>query len=362
MTPTKFPSWPLALLIVVAVYPLFPALDDWFFSVTRNSLGSRMPGLFIFCILVLALNVVAGYVGILHLGIAAFFGIGAYITGILTVPAYPFETGFWPALIAAGVGTALFGGLIGIPTLRLRGDYLALVTLGFGEVVRFTLLNLDAITAGSRGLNPVPPPVLPFVDVDWLSDYRPFYYLTLAFLVGSYIVLGRMERSRIGRAWVAVREDELAAACMGLNPARLKLAAFVLSAALAGIAGGLYASYIGSTASPQEYNFNKSVFVLCCLILGGLGSRNGAILGVVILYGFDSILSPIVDEQIQAWRQETVPTWQKFSGWRLMIFGVVLILVMRFRPEGLIPSDRIKEEFHPTPAAARSQHDTEAAA
>ena len=366
MTKPTFPSWPLAFLIAFAVFPLFPHLDGWFFRLTNHSLGSQLPGLFIFAMLTMALNVVAGYVGILHLGIAAFFGIGAYITGILTVPAYPFETGFWLALVAAGIGTAMFGGLIGIPTLRLRGDYLALVTLGFGEVAKFTMKNLDAITAGSRGLNPVPPPPVLFVQLDWLADYRPFYYLTLLFLVGTYLFLNRLERSRLGRAWVAVREDELAASCMGLSPARLKLAAFVLAAGLAGVAGCLYASNLGSTASPESYDFNKSVFILCCLILGGLGSRNGALLGVVVLYGFDFILSPIVDGWIQDWRQHAglaaPKIWQTFSGWRLMIFGLVLILVMRFRPEGLIPSNRIKEEFHPTPTAARTLPETEEAA
>jgi branched-chain amino acid transport system permease protein len=359
------PTWPVAFFALLAVYPLFPALEQWFFNTAGRSLGEQMPTLFIFAVLALALNVVVGNVGLLHLGIAAFFGIGAYTAGILTVPAYPFEVGFWVALVCGTLAAAAVGAVIGVPTLRLRGDYLALVTLGFGEVVKFTLRNLDAITAGTRGLNPVPPPAVPAVSLDWLQDYRTFYYLTLLFLVGAYLVLGGLERSRLGRAWVAVREDELAAACMGLNVPRLKLAAFVLAAGLAGLAGVLYAARISSTAVPDAYDFNRSIFLLCCLILGGLGCRSGVLLGVFLLYGFENILSPVMDEKLQtefgAPSRRALGLWlftipvsaqmQTFAGWKLFVFGLVLILMMRFRPEGLIPSDRVREEMHPEPKA-----------
>ena len=365
MKPTYGPSWPLALLLVCALYPLFPAVDAQLLRLTGRSLGDQMPTLFIFAVLALALNVVVGYVGILHLGIAAFFGLGAYVTGILTVPAYPFEMGFYVAVVAATLVGALFGFLIGVPTLRLRGDYLALVTLGFGEVVRFSLRNLDAITAGTRGLNPVPPPVVPGLSLQWETDFRPFYYLTLLFLAGVYLLLSGLERSRLGRAWVAIREDELAANCMGLNTGRLKLAAFVLSAALAGLAGCLYATKYTSTGFPDAYDFNRSVFMLCCLILGGIGSRNGVLLGVTLLFAFEYLLSPVVDERLQAMvgppSEKTVDLFggytvtfakemQTFAGWRLFVFGVVLILMMRFRPAGLLPANRVKEELQ-TPAA-----------
>jgi len=358
------PNWPFAIFAVLAIFPLFPVLDQWFFQATSRSLGDQLPTLFIFGILALALNVVVGYTGLLHLGIAAFFGIGAYVTGILTVPAYPFEVGFWIALVLGTLFAAGAGGFLGLPTLRLRGDYLALVTLGFGEVVKFSLRNLDSITGGTRGLNPVPPPSIPGLSLNWAEDYKPFYFLSLAFLVGTYLLLWSLERSRLGRAWVAVREDELAATCMGLNASRLKLVAFIFAAGLAGLAGCLYASRMTSTVAPDAYDFNRSIFLLCCLILGGLGSRRGVLFGVFLLYGFDNILSPIVDDLIQ--RQygtpEKIPVTVggtqlltlpanmfTFTGWRLFVFGVVLILVMRFRPEGLIPSDRVKEEFHPEP-------------
>jgi branched-chain amino acid transport system permease protein len=369
----SFPGWPLALFAILALFPLFPQLDDWFRAAAGRSLGDQMAGLFIFAMLALALNVVVGNVGLLHLGIAAFFGIGAYAVGILTVPAYPFELSLWIALAAGSLAAALFGGLLGVPTLRLRGDYLALVTLGFGEVVKFTIKNLDGITGGTRGLNPVPPPAVPGVTSEsWASSYVPFYYLTLGFLAVTHIVLSQLERSKLGRAWVAVREDELAAQCMGLNTARLKLSAFVFAAAIAGLAGGLYASKMTSTVGPDAFDFNKSIFLLCCLILGGLGSRNGVLLGVVLLYGFDNILSPIIDDYLQGkfgaptrrilgWTNPETGRWygiplsgqmQTFSGWRLCVFGLVLILVMRYRPAGLLPSDRVKDELQTAGGAA----------
>lgn len=341
-------SWPIALLIVAILFPIFPVFDERFFNLTGRSLGDQLPGLFIFAILALALNVVVGYTGMLHLGIAAFFGIGAYAVGILTVPSYPFRLNVGLAIIVAALIAALVGVLIGIPSLRLRGDYLALVTLGFGEVVRYSFKNWEPITAGSDGLSPLPPPHMGD-SWNWAADFRPFYYLTLFVLAAVYYVLFRLERSKLGRAWVAVREDELAATCMGLNASRLKIVAFGLSAGLAGLAGGLYASKMTSTVGPDAYDFNRSVFVLCCLILGGLANRNGVLLGVIMLYGFDNILAPMLDQYVQELSQrirgESVSkVYQTFSGWRLMLFGIVLILVMRFRPSGLMPSDRVKDE------------------
>lgn len=351
---SRFPTWSFVLFAALAMYPLFPAFDEHFFNLTNRSLGDQLPGLFLIAIVALGLNVAVGYTGLLHLGIAAFFAIGAYTTGILLAPLYPFEVNFWLALVASVVVTALAGLFLGAPALRLRGDYLALVTLGFGEVVKFTIKNLPEVTKGTQGLSPLPPPKVPGLEADWLMDYRPFYYLTLIAFALVFFLLGRLERSKLGRAWVAVREDELAATCMGLNAARLKLAALALSAAIAGFAGGLYAVKMTSTVGPDAFDFNRSVFVLCCLILGGLGSRKGCVLGVFLLYGFDYILSPILDGYIQqAVGSGATATWQSFSGWRLMVFGIVLILVMRFRPMGLLPSNRIKEEMAGVPAQPR---------
>ncbi len=340
------PTWSFVLFAIFAIYPFFPTFDEHFFNLTNRSLGDQLGGLFLFAVLALALNVVVGYTGLLHLGIAAFFGIGAYTTGVLLAPVYPFNVNFWVALPLSVVVAMLAGLLLAAPSLRLRGDYLAIVTLGFGEVVKSAIKNLPEITRGTQGLSPLAPPDVYGVTVDWALDYRPFYYICLLALVLVFYLLGRLESSRLGRAWVAIREDELAATCMGLNTAKLKLAAFALAAALAGFAGSLYAVKMTSTVGPDAFDFNKSIFVLCCLILGGLGSRSGCLLGVFILYGFDFILSPILDGYVQTWvGPDNKATWQSFSGWRLIIFGTVLILVMRFRPEGLLPSDRVKDEL-----------------
>ena len=319
------------------------------FRLTDTSLGSQVTFLFIFAILALGLNVVVGYTGLLHLGIAAFFGVGAYIAAIATVPSYPFQIGFLGSMAAATLGAALLGVVLGAPTLRLRGDYLALVTLGFGEVVRIGLRNLEEITGGTRGLNPVPPPTVPqgLTDAlsligfgsDWGQDYRLFYYLCLGTLALVFVFLVWLERSRMGRTWKAVRDDELAATCMGINAARVKLGAFALGAGLAGLAGCLYATKLTSTASPDAYDFSRSTIVLCCLILGGLGSLRGTLVGVFILLGFDNIAAPILDGLIQkSGINASGSPFLVFSNWRLMIFGFALILMMRFRPEGLLPA------------------------
>src|SRR5262249_752500 len=186
--------WAALVLAAVLLYP-FLGVEGLLFRSTNTSLGTQMTYLFIFAVLALGLNVVVGYTGQMHLGIAAFFGVGAYVTAILTVPSYPFQVGFTAALAASVAAAVLLGVVLGAPTLRLRGDYLALVTLGFGEVVRYALRNLEEITGGSRGLNPVPAPTLPGwltglgVGGDWDGDYRLFYYLALGTLLAVLGVL-----------------------------------------------------------------------------------------------------------------------------------------------------------------------------
>ena len=209
--------------------------------------------------------------------------------------------------------------------MRLRGDYLALVTLGFGEVVKVTLRNLEAITAGTQSLGPLVPPTVPtwlapkltaVVNVfstpsiaqqggqfvDFTTDYRLYYFLALAMLVATVLLLRNLENSRLGRAWVALREDELAASCMAINTTRIKLAAFALGSALAGVAGCLYATKLTNTANPESYGFPLSITILCCLILGGLGSIRGALLGVLLLQGYEFILAPLLDQGAQGAR------------------------------------------------------------
>ena len=304
-------------LAVLAVAPLcVPALG--------GALGGQVTTLFIYCILALGLNVVVGYTGLVHLGIAAFFGIGAYIMAILTVPMYPFQIGFLAATIVSVLITAGVGLALGAPTLRLRGDYLAIVTLGFGEVVKVTLRNLEQITGGMKGLNPVPPPgagvKVAGIDLGlaFAIDPRWFYYLALVSLAGVVLAMRRLEDSRLGRA-----------------------------SAVAGLAGCLYAASLSTTADPNAYDFNRSIMVLCAVILGGLGSIPGTLLGVTILVGFDTVLAPWADSLIQQMNiNPSGVILLSFSGWRLAIFGLALVLVMRFRPEGLVPSRRLAAELH----------------
>ena len=343
----------LALLVI---YPFFPFLDLAVELVTGESLrlDRQIVSIAIFAVLALALNLQVGYAGLLQLGIAAFFAIGAYTTGILTVAKYPFQLELWGALAAAPFVAGLAGLALGAPTLRLRGDYLAIVTLGFAEVVRVLLINLEGITDGPRGLNPIPEPWLPAwlrsaVDVSADAQRVRFlavYFLAVGSVVALYITFRTLERSKLGRSFVALREDELASACMGVNPTRTKLIAFAAGAAIAGYAGALYACNLTTTAEPNTYDFNYSVMVLCCIIIGGLGSVRGAILGAAVLLGFDNVLSPLVTKLLQrATTSDSSNVLYSFSNWRWLIFGTALVLIMRFRPKGLWPSERVAADL-----------------
>lgn len=342
----------LLVLAVVVAYPMIPGLDSSLVKATGKPIGAVFATIFICSILALALNVVVGYTGLLHLGIAAFFGIGAFVTGVLTVPQYPFQLGFLPALVIATVLSTILGIVLSAPTLRLRGDYLALVTLGFGLITVTALRNLEEITGGMKTLNPIPPPSIPGflakplswvgIGTNWTEDYRLFYYLSLGYLVLVFLLLRNLERSRIGRAWVAIREDELAATHMGLNAAKLKLAAVALGAGIAGMAGSLYATRMTNTLEPTKYDFLLSATILCCLIMGGLGNRAGVLLGAFLVLGYDFLFAPIFDGYLQGLKDFNPDdrAYRKFSTWNLMIFGLALILMMRFRSAGLMPAHR----------------------
>jgi branched-chain amino acid transport system permease protein len=354
----KSMRWLWILLAVLVIYPVVPFLD-WGLQAAGLSarLDRQLVNVFVFGLLALALNLQVGYAGLLQLGIAGFFAIGAMTTGVLTVDKYPFQLGFWGALLAAPAMAGTAGLLIGAPTLRLKGDYLAIVTLGFGEVMRVLLLNLENITDGPRGLNPIPAPWLPSGLRDLVgggdpavAQLRTVYWVALGLVVLVVILLQLLEKSRIGRAFVALREDELAASCMGLDPARIKLAAFAGGAAIAGIAGCLYATNLTTTAEPNTYDFNYSIMVLCCLIIGGLGSIRGSLLGAAILLGFDNVLSPLLTRILQSFMgSESNNVLASFSNWRWIVFGSALIAMMRLRPEGLWPARRVAAELHEVP-------------
>ncbi len=345
--------WLPALFLVLAAYPFLPVADA--------IRGQQFTILFIYAILALGLNVVLGNTGLLHLGIAAYFGIGAYTVGILTVPFLPFQQSFLVASLAAMLVASMVGVVSTAAILRLRGDYLALVTLGFGLIVQYLIRNLDPITEGTKGMNPIEPgPVPGFTGQnitslrlleDWGTqwyDYPYLYFVALSLLAVAMLFLRNLERSPLGRAWVSLREDELASSCMGLNPARLKLAAIAIGAGLAGLAGSLYALALHTTGNPSAYDFNLSMIMVCCVILGGLGNRAGVLMGVFLLMGFDRIITNILDNMIQDQLGSSAKEYMKVSAWKLMIFGMVLILMMRFRPEGLLPEARQQRELHPS--------------
>jgi branched-chain amino acid transport system permease protein len=274
---------------------------------------------FLYAILASALNITVGLTGVLVLGFIGFYAIGAYTTGILTAKFA--LCGFWLALPLSGLVAMLCGVLLGIPTLRLKGDYLAIVTLGFGEIVRIFLNNLDPLTGGPNGILGIRRPSLgPFT-----ADHAvTFYYFTFAFLAATVFIVARLIDSRYGRAWVAVRENEMAARALGIDVFRKHLLSFSLSAFFAGIAGSLFAVKQGFI-SPDSFTFYESVLVLCMVVLGGLGNVAGALLGAALLV--------VVPEFLR-----------EFALYRMLVFGAVMIAFMIFRPHGILGSRTIALE------------------
>ncbi len=322
--------WPHALLAIVLVLPLF-----------GDAIATKLTPIMVFAIVGLGLNVVAGFTGLLNLGAAAFMAIGAYTFAICTVPIYPFQIGFWPGLGVAIMVGAVAGTILALPAMRLRGDYLAIVTLGFGEIITDVLKNLDAITKGTQGLNPVAAPEIPFVTYS-ISAYKPTYYLYLALLLVAILLCHNMRKSRLGRQWIAVRDDELAARSMGISPARTKLIAFAIGSGLCAFGGAMFASLNGTSIEPSFYDFQQSVVILCIVIVGGMGNVKGVILGALIMVGFNSIILVNLTEWMtrNGWTGNNVLATP--SNWKFMIFGLALILMMRLRPQGLIPAQDVE--------------------
>lgn len=294
----------------------------------------------IFALLALGLNVVVGLAGLLDLGYVAFFATGAYTAGIL-LGASPVDIGgglsIWLVFPIAMLVTMVMGVILGAPVLRLKGDYLAIVTLGFGEIIRIVANNLDGVTRGARGLNGVPGFSLPNpfgADITFGAvNPVPHYYLTLFIITVSIILLRRLEDSRIGRSWIAIREDEVAAEAMGVNLLRAKLLAFAIGAGTASFAGVLFATKIHAV-SPRSFVVFTSVLILCQVVLGGLGSMVGAIVGSLVIWGLPELL-----------REVDLPGNADINDWRFLIFGALLVVMMIFRPQGLVPSARRAREL-----------------
>jgi branched-chain amino acid transport system permease protein len=321
------------------------------YQVADSSIGigllSDMVTIMIFAILALGLNVTVGFVGLLNLCCAAFFAIGAYTAGILTSPIYPYQLSFWSVLVVAPFVAAAAGMLLGAPSLRLRGDYLAIVTLGFGEMLQVTLKNLESVTQGTKGINPVAAPTVGAREF-YSADIEFWFYLAAGALILVVWILRNLERSRIGRAWVAVREDELAAGSIGINPFRAKMAAFAIGSAIAGFAGVLHAGYLQSTTEPGNFDFVLSVMVLCMVVIGGLGSIYGTLLGAALIMGIDRVLLPRVTDWMRGAPGGSTSFFLDFNNWKWALFGLALVVMTRIRPEGLLPSKRLRLELRKT--------------
>ncbi len=365
----------IGLLLVCAVaFPFFEQYAQLFWA---NAIIVAM----IFSMQALGLNIVAGYAGMLDLGYVAFFAIGGYTIAFLNSPQFNLQVWFWLVIWIAAAAAALFGLILGAPVIPLRGDYLAIVTLGFGEIVPIVFRNLNEIrilepvtnmiaaltgnpsaaicligciepfnlTNGTDGINPIGRPILPGVQFV-TGQYIPWYFLILGLLITSVFFISRLRNSRIGRAWVAIREDELAANSMGINLVRTKLIAFMLGAMFSGLAGAFYGSYV-SFISPDAFDFSISVIVLCMVILGGTGSIVGVILGGFIIKVTDLLLLDKLQVVMGGLLQATLfqgidnQGMQNFleslfnaSQYKLLLFGIILVTMMQFRPQGLVPS------------------------
>lgn len=310
----------------------------------------------LFVMLALGLNIVVGFAGLLDLGYIAFFAVGAYSYALLASPQFAVH---WPFMVLLPLGAALaavFGILLGAPTLRLRGDYLAIVTLGFGEIIRVFLNNLNRpvnITNGPQGITLIDPLQIggfslaqthSFAGLTF-SPVHNYYFVFLICAALSVTLSLRLQDSRIGRAWVAIRDDELAASAMGINTRNVKLLAFAMGATFGGVAGGLFASFQGFI-SPESFQLIDSIMVLCMVVLGGMGNVAGVALGAVLLTALPEALRYIGPLQ-QHWFGSVLVDPADL---RMLLFGLALVLMMLLRPEGLWPARRRQ------PSAAGNSH------
>jgi len=322
----------MLLAVALAVLPLL----------IGSTLSQVLGQVGVFLLMGLGLNIVVGYAGLLDLGYVAFFATGAYVTALFTganlvtsigdlvPPAFVVDLNFYLALPIVVVVTAIIGVLIGAPVLRLRGDYLAIVTLGFGEIARVVLQSswLQRYTGGPQGLRDVTDAAIGGIG---FRDPQPFYYLVLVFCALAIFVSYRLADSRVGRAWNAMREDELAAEAMGVSTIKYKLLAFAMGAAVGSLSGMLFGVQIGSLA-PASFTILVSITVLAVVILGGMGSIPGVVVGTLLLIGLPGLLD-------------------EFEEYRLLIYGAALIMVMVLRPQGLVPNVRRSRELHVDEAA-----------
>jgi branched-chain amino acid transport system permease protein len=306
----------------------------------------------LYVFLALGLNIVVGFAGLLDLGYIAFYAVGAYTWALLASPHFGLHLPIW-AILPIGAGLACIAGvLLGSPTLKLRGDYLAIVTLGFGEIVRIFMNNLNApinITNGPQGITLIDPVAIGGLKFSGntqlfgltLSGPMKYYYLLVALAILVIIINLRLQHSRIGRAWQAIREDEIAAKAVGINTRNIKLLAFAMGASFGGIAGGVFAAMQGFV-SPESFSLMESIMILAMVVLGGMGHIPGVILGAVLLSILPEVLRYGVGPAQMALFGKMLVDPESL---RMLVFGLALVLVMRFKPAGLWPSPERKREL-----------------
>jgi len=353
----------LSILIVAAivtiVLPLLSVIPPFSGFGTQKDFVGGFADAGVYVLLALGLNVVVGLAGLLDLGYAAFFAIGAYAMAYGASGYTGLDVPFWVMLLVGAIVAAVFGLLLGAPTLRLRGDYLAIVTLGFGEIVPVVFLNADTYTNGTNGITSIAQPDLYGVfgiHGFGFTDPLPYYLTIVVIITVTVTFLYRLQDSRLGRAWVALREDELAAASMGINTVTTKLLAFSIGASTSGLAGVFFASKL-SSVSPENFGFSVSFTALAMVVLGGMGNIWGVAAGAFVIYEIQSQGL----KQLQSFMQGlNIPAFTlgpitvdlsaiNYINYQYLLYGLALVLMMLLRPEGLFPSRRRRRELREAP-------------
>ena len=383
-----------AVLILMLIFPFVA-------SQFGNSWVRIIDIALLYIMLALGLNIVVGFAGLLDLGYIAFFAVGAYLVGLFSSPQFAallesliyyspaigealvaffgpeiaqngIHLSLWAIVPLAALCAALCGALLGAPTLKLRGDYLAIVTLGFGEIIRIFMNNLNDpinFTNGPQGINMIDPIRVFGVSLAgepgsganvMIGDYampsvNAYYFLFLAMVIATIFITGRLQHSRLGRAWVAIREDEIAAKAMGINTRNVKLLAFAMGASFGGVAGAMFGAFQGFV-SPESFSLTESIAVLAMVVLGGIGHIPGVVLGGVLLAALPEVLRHVVDPLQQAVFGKVIIEAEVL---RQLLYGLALVLIMLIRPTGLWPSPN-KEE-RPNAALAREEEEASTA-
>jgi branched-chain amino acid transport system permease protein len=350
--PERFRSNPLVLWIGVAMIVTALIALPFVLSMAGMAWVRLTNFAILFVLLALGLNIVVGFAGLLDLGYIAFFAVGAYVYALLASPHFGLHLPFWVILPIGALVACLFGVLLGAPTLKLRGDYLAIVTLGFGEIIRIFMNNLSEpinITNGPKGIATIDSIKLFAFDFGRttkigevaIPGLTKYYFLLLVILVVVIVINMRLQNSRIGRAWEAIREDELAARAMGINTTNMKLLAFAMGASFGGIAGGVFASIQGFI-SPESFTLTESVMILAMVVLGGMGNIWGVVLGAILLSFVPELLRyTVVPAQKALFGKEII----EGDVLRMLLFGLAMVLMMLYRPAGLLPSAVRKREL-----------------